>query len=86
MLEDVSVLLPLRTGLGGGDLSGEEKMPSKFSMPYSSRSFSFSVMPVFLEPCQHNSVSATVEGYCVPSLNTNIEELVLSQLLLSPRS
>jgi len=69
MLEDVSVVSPLRTGRPGGDFSGEEKMPSMFSMPCSSRSFSFSVMPVFLGPCQREQWTS----YCRGILPTVLE-------------
>lgn len=43
MLEDVSVVLlalPFVTRRFGGDFSGEEKRPSNFSIPCSSRAFS----------------------------------------------
>jgi len=48
ILEEVSVVLPFRVGLFGDGFSGEENMPSRFSMPFSSRAFSLSVIPVFL--------------------------------------
>ena len=44
-------------------------MPSMFSMPCSSRSFSFSVMPVFLGPCQREQWTS----YCRGILPTVLE-------------
>lgn len=46
--EDVSVVFPFTMTFFGGAFSGDEKMPSKSSIPCSSRAFWGNVMPVFL--------------------------------------
>jgi len=61
--DEVRVVFPLRrTRVAlAGDFSGEEKMPSKFSMPCSSLELTGRVMPVLLSVCQSYSWSTRHE-------------------------
>ena len=50
IFDEVRVVLPFRRTREAGGFSGEEKIPSRSSMPCSSRLFCGIVMPVLLHP------------------------------------